>query len=77
MKITKIIIVTGVGPDTVHMTTTLPNACHPYTGFQEMKMDVASGNGENYVKEYFPGVPYEIISNRHVPLKFKTTDEYF
>lgn len=61
-QINDIVIVCGNGPDVVLMTSSLPSGVYPYTGNQEMKMDVAAGDGEKYVKKHFPNVPYRVVN---------------
>jgi len=61
MNITKIIVVTDTGADTILLETNLPNGSYPFTGFQECKMTIAAGTAEEYVKKHFPNIPLEVI----------------
>ncbi len=62
LVITNITIVCGKnGPDKISMFTNLPSAMYPYTGYQDINMSVANGKGEEYIKEHFPNVPFEIV----------------
>ena len=66
MKILKIeIVLSDNGPDTLLLTTNLPEPMHPFrdTG-AVIKISAAKGHGEVYVKTNFPEVPYEVLNDR-------------
>lgn len=61
LKIIKIMILSGVGPDQLLMECDLPEGTWPYKGNASVKMDVASGGGETYVKTHFKDVSYTVV----------------
>ena len=61
MNILNITLLTTNGTDELIITTDLPNGQWPYTGNQEVKMVLAAGSGEEYIKKHFPSVEYKII----------------
>lgn len=61
MSILKITLLTSGGADELLITTGLPNGEWPYTGNQVVKMRLAAGCGEMYIKTHFPNVEYKVI----------------
>lgn len=62
IDVKQITIITGDGPDTVLLLTTLPQGHWPFDKeSQSMKLTVAAEMGECYVNTHFPGIPYEVI----------------
>lgn len=51
MKITKINIIEGHGPDYIFLETDLPNGEYPFTGTAILKLSVAKGTAHKYVDE--------------------------
>lgn len=50
--------------DLLRFHTELPLGIWPYEGTSVLSMEVGVGNGEEYVKENLPGVPYEVVDAR-------------
>ncbi len=61
MKVLKITILTGKGPDILLLKLDIPNGMWPYDGQSSAKIEVAAQKGEDFVKEHFKDIPYEII----------------
>jgi hypothetical protein len=67
MKITRIQIVVGYGPDDIMFTTNLPTG---FTGQVEqaepfhLRSETSPLKGETFVAKHFPGIPVEIIDRR-------------
>jgi len=70
MKITKITIVLGSGPDTLLMETDLPQSMWPHDGNFGIKGECAAGSGISYVKEHFPGIEPTIVDVPRMYPKF-------
>ena len=62
MNIERITVLTSEsGCDVVILYTDLPSGVFPFTGQAEMKMNVAKGDGEGWVKENLSDIPYTIL----------------
>lgn len=61
LNVSKIVVLTGSGPDKVMIHTDLPDGCWPYTGTQSLECQVASGAGPEYVKKHFNREPDDVI----------------
>jgi hypothetical protein len=64
IEITNIVVVSCGGTDDVLIDTTLPMGTWPFTGNAHVKLQVACGQGEQYVKDNFPDVPYRVVRAR-------------
>lgn len=65
MKITSATLIeVRAGPDKIIMETDLPDGRYPYTGNQSISMDVAYGEGEEYMKKHFPDVNVTVVKLR-------------
>lgn len=51
------------GPDCLSMEVALPNGCWPFTGRQWVKMDVAHGTAEEYIKKNLPNLQYKTVDS--------------
>lgn len=61
LKIIDIVILRGqYGPDKLLFQTEIPSAQWPFKGTQDLYTDVATGQGEMFCKENFPGVPFKV-----------------
>lgn len=45
--------------------TSLPNGMFPYEGESSVELRIGSGDGEKYILEHFPGLPYEVIKVKY------------
>lgn len=62
LEIVSITLVVGGGySDVVILDTNLPSGVWPFTGTQTIRMDLAAGTGEEYIKTHFGSVPLKII----------------
>lgn len=62
IRITKIVVITGQGPDKVVLWTTLPPGYFPFKESTTLTFSVAADSGLAYIAENFPGVPVETVS---------------
>lgn len=63
IKITQIEILRMGGADRIFLQTELPEGCYPFKGIAHLRLDVASGNAEEYCKKNFPNVVVMLITN--------------
>jgi hypothetical protein len=61
ISVTDCVVVTGSGPDRILLHTTLPDGCWPYEGKQTIKMEVAAGTAEEYLKKNLGFLPFKIV----------------
>ena len=60
LKVIGVTLVThGKGTDTLFIETNLPQGTFPFTGMATITTPIAKGRGVQYVKDNFPGVPFE------------------
>lgn len=50
------------GPDKIKLEFASPCGTWPYDGNASATIDVASGDGSDYVKKHFAGMDFEIIN---------------
>lgn len=62
LNVSRIVVLSGNGPDKVILHTDLPDGCWPYTGKATMELQTAADGGADYVREHFKRDPDEIIS---------------
>jgi len=61
VDIKDIVILRGsYGPDKLIFQTEIPSAQWPFKGTHDLYTDVASGQGEMFCKENFPGVSFKV-----------------
>ena len=62
LDIIKITLITGIGSDKALFYVSLPDGCWPYEENKaSFTMNIAKGNGKQYLKTHFPNIPVETI----------------
>lgn len=69
IEITGITVISLGGTDDVLIHTTLPMGTWPWEGTATLNLQVSRNQGEQYVKDNFPGVPCKVI---HTSLSVKS-----
>jgi len=62
ISILEIRLLLSNGADELQITTWLPSGVWPYQGNQVVKMLVAAGSGEEYIRRFFPNTKYSVVS---------------
>lgn len=66
MQILSIVVVRGMGADTVLLNTDLPSTTWPFKGNLTLKFESAPNITEEYLDTYYHGIDVEIIDTNQI-----------